>query len=347
MKKILIVEDNHDVRDNLAEILSLSGYQAFTAENGKKGVELAIKESPDLILCDVMMPELDGFGVLHILSKNPMTQQIPFIFLTAKAEKDDFRRGMNLGADDYITKPFDDEELLQAIEMRLQKKSSAPTAVAPSRGLSDEERGYETLKSLVEKYETRIYRKKDTLFEEGSYPKVVYYVQKGKVKIFKSNEDGKDFIIHIATVGDFVGYLSLLRNSPYYESASILEEAELSIIPKDEFVNLVLQDGDVAKKVMKVLAQNITNQEEMLVKLAYNSVRKRVAEALVKLQNTYNPKGEQKGFPIMREDLASMVGTAKETVIRVLTDFKDEKLISIEDRLVTVLNYNKLDQLPN
>ena len=123
MDKILIIEDNNDVRENLAEILELSGYDVSAAENGKVGVEAALGDVPDLILCDIMMPELDGFGVLRILSKNPKVASVPFIFLTAKAEKEDFRRGMGLGADDYITKPFDDVELLDTIEMRLKKRS--------------------------------------------------------------------------------------------------------------------------------------------------------------------------------------------------------------------------------
>ncbi|MCB0644427.1 MAG: response regulator, partial [Phaeodactylibacter sp.] len=97
MKKILVIEDNEDVRENLEEILELSNYEVYLAENGKKGVELALTHQPDLILCDVMMPELDGYGVLHILGKKPATSDIPFIFLTAKAEKSDFRKGMNLG----------------------------------------------------------------------------------------------------------------------------------------------------------------------------------------------------------------------------------------------------------
>ena len=112
MKKILIIEDNPDVRENLSEILTLSGYEAETAENGRIGVDKAQKNAPDLILCDIMMPELDGYGVLHILSRHHQTADVPFIFLTAKAEKEDFRRGMSMGADDYIAKPFDELALL-------------------------------------------------------------------------------------------------------------------------------------------------------------------------------------------------------------------------------------------
>ena len=121
MKKILVIEDNEEVRETLAEILELSGYQVDTAKDGAIGARKALDAPPDIILCDVMMPKLDGFGVLNILSKKQETADIPFVFLTAKADKNDFRRGMNLGADDYITKPFYKDELLQVIETRLKK----------------------------------------------------------------------------------------------------------------------------------------------------------------------------------------------------------------------------------
>src|ERR1041384_6762740 len=120
-KKILVIEDNPEVRENTSEILDLAGYNVVVAPNGKVGVELAQKENPDLIICDIMMPELDGYGVLHILNKKSETAGIPFIFLTAKTEKADIRKGMNLGADDYLTKPFDDTDLLNAVEARLRK----------------------------------------------------------------------------------------------------------------------------------------------------------------------------------------------------------------------------------
>ena len=122
MKKILVIEDNGEVRENLEEILELSGYDVLTAEDGKVGVEKALTDPPDLILCDVMMPHLDGFGVLNILSKKSSTANVPFIFLTAKAEKSDFRRGMNLGADDYITKPFHLAELNSRINSLIRRR---------------------------------------------------------------------------------------------------------------------------------------------------------------------------------------------------------------------------------
>ncbi len=123
MKKILLIEDNNEMRENTAEILELANYSVITAVNGRSGVEKAAKELPDLIICDIMMPDLDGYGVLYLLSKNLDTAGIPFIFLTAKSEKADMRKGMSMGADDYLTKPFEEMELLNAIEARLILKA--------------------------------------------------------------------------------------------------------------------------------------------------------------------------------------------------------------------------------
>lgn len=121
MKKILVIEDEPEMRRNLTTILRLEKFQPFAAENGRVGVELAKRELPDLILCDVMMPELDGHGVLRALRAHTATEAIPFIFLTAKGEREDLRTGMNLGADDYLTKPVPKAELLKAIAARLQR----------------------------------------------------------------------------------------------------------------------------------------------------------------------------------------------------------------------------------
>ena len=119
-KKILLIEDNLDIRDTTADILNVAGYKVLTESNGKSGVECAMREKPDLIICDIMMPVMDGYGVLYALSRDEELSRIPFIFLTAKSERSDLRKGMALGADDYITKPFDIIDLLNAIETRLR-----------------------------------------------------------------------------------------------------------------------------------------------------------------------------------------------------------------------------------
>ncbi len=121
MKRILIIEDGPSIRETVLDLLEVEGFNVVGAENGKAGLELVQERSPDLILCDVVMPDLDGYGVLKALRRNPMTATIPFIFLTAKGMKEDIRQGMGLGADDYLIKPFSAEDLLRAITSRLER----------------------------------------------------------------------------------------------------------------------------------------------------------------------------------------------------------------------------------
>lgn len=346
MKKILVIEDNADVRENLAEILALSGYEAITAENGKVGVAKAQAELPDLILCDIMMPELDGYGVLHIVSRQAATADIPFVFLTAKAEKEDFRRGMSLGADDYIVKPFDDLVLLQTIESRLKKSERLRQASArPGSSLEhfiDEARALEAIRHLSENREVRHFKRKDVVFREGENPRWLYFVESGKVKIFKTSDDGRELIVKVAQAGDFLGFLALFKEDAYAENATVLEDCSIKLVPKQDFAALVFGNRDVNARFIKMLASHVAEREQQLIELAYNSVRKRVATALVHLC-------DQSGVHInlLREDLAAMAGTAKETLIRTLTDFKNEGLVDIRDGAVTVLNVERLRSMPN
>jgi DNA-binding NarL/FixJ family response regulator len=121
MKRILVIEDEPEMRRNLTALLRFNDYEPCAVEDGRLGLEAARKNAPDLVLCDLMMPELDGFGVLKALRGDPSLARIPFIFLTAKGEKEDLRAGMDLGADDYLTKPVGNAELIRAIESRLKR----------------------------------------------------------------------------------------------------------------------------------------------------------------------------------------------------------------------------------
>ena len=143
MKTVLIIEDELTVRESLVDLLEIEGFRAIAANNGKMGLEIALKELPDLVLCDISMPGLDGFGVLQELRENPDTGTIPFVFLTARTTKVEFRRGMELGADDYLFKPFTIDELLSAIAARLTKQAAliqqlrTPTTKQPTIAAHD------------------------------------------------------------------------------------------------------------------------------------------------------------------------------------------------------------------
>jgi CRP-like cAMP-binding protein/CheY-like chemotaxis protein len=351
-KNILIIEDNEIIRENTAEILELAGYTVLTAQNGKEGIEKVQQNKPNLIICDIMMPVLDGYGVLHLLSKNQDTASIPFIFLTAKAERSDFRKGMEMGADDYLTKPFDDIELLNAVESRLRKNEILKKEFAKDiNGLNDffsTAREFGDLKKLSENKEAKNYKKKETVYTEGGFAKGVFFINKGKVKSFRTNDDGKEFITGIFNEGEFFGYLTLLEGAEYPDTATALEEAEIYLIPADDFFALITQNAEVTQKFIKILSGSLQEKEDQLIKLAYNSVRKRIAEALVSLYNKYHTGGDtQLSISLSREDLASMVGTSQETAIRTLSDFKDEELISIKGSTISILNLEKLSKLRN
>jgi CRP-like cAMP-binding protein len=348
-KSILVIDDNNDIRENTAEILELAGYKTFTAENGKRGVEVAIKEKPSVIVCDIMMPELDGYGVLHLLRKNPDTQNIPFIFLTAKTERSDFRRGMEMGADDYITKPFEDIELLNAVEIRLKKSAILDQKYTSSpQGLTQflkDVKSTGLVQELSEKYEVEQYDKKQMLYQEGRRPRFLYYLIKGKVKCFKSHEDGKEYITNLYSDGDFIGYTALIEDTNYDDSASILEDAEIMQIPKEDFLQMVYSDINIASKFIHIITQNVKEKEERLLNLAYSSLRKRVAKALVNIVDKFNLKEQTSPIEISREDIAQYVGTATESLIRTLSDFKAEKLIDIKSGKIIVNNVEKLKNL--
>jgi CRP-like cAMP-binding protein/CheY-like chemotaxis protein len=346
MKKILIIEDNPEVRENTSEILDLAGYKVVTAHNGKAGVELAQKESPDLIICDIMMPELDGYGVLHILNMKPETAGIPFIFLTAKTEKTDIRKGMNLGADDYLTKPFDDTDLLNAIEARMRKAAMQQQLYESTPdGLEDfitDAKKVLNLKDLCKDKKVKNLKKKSELFSEGDSPTNIYFVKSGSVKVFQSHPEGKELITNIYNPNDFFGFEPILEGNNYQESAVAMQDSEIITIPKHDFLTLLQSNPEVSKGFIALLSKKVAEKEKQLLNLAYNSVRQRTAEALLKVREL---KDVKQNIQISRDDLAKMVGTASESVIRVLSDFKDEGLIEIEGGKIKISQPAKLEKV--
>lgn len=346
MKKILLIEDNIEVRENTSEILELANYQVVTAENGKIGVELAQKETPDLIICDIMMPELDGFGVLHILGKKPETARIPFIFLTAKTEKTDIRKGMTLGADDYLTKPFDDTDLLNAIEARLRKSALQQgdyetTEAGLNKFIHDAQHAL-NLKDLCKDRRVKLFKKKADIFAEDELPLYLYFIKSGTIKTFKSHPDGKELITNMYKENDFFGFEPLLQNEHYRESAVAMEDSELIMIPRVDFLTLLQAHPDISTSFISLLCKKVADKEAQLLNLAYNSVRQRTAEALLKV---WEVKNEKEMISVSREDLAKLVGTASESVIRVLSDFREEGLIEIEGGKIKVKEPTRLEKV--
>lgn len=342
---ILLIEDNPEMLENIASILELAHYDVITAGNGKVGVDLAQQRNPDLILCDIMMPELDGYGVLYLLRNDPATAKIPFIFLTAKAEKTDFRTGMNLGADDYITKPFDGVDLLKVIDVRLKQRlpASFRNDIHDVNAFFNKARETREFSKLSEHRVIRSFRKGDTVFMEGQTPIDLFFIEKGQVKTFKLNSDGKELIAAVYRQGDFLGYVELLEEAHYKEGAETLEDTRIAIIPKADFLALIYSSRDVARKFINMLSSNIRHMEERLLDVAYQSVRQRVAGILLQLQATLYQKDAL--ITLTRKNMSSMVGTAPESFNRTLSDFKDEGLIEVLTEGIKIVDKPRLERL--
>lgn len=346
MRKILLIEDDPETRENIAEILNLANYEVVTAENGTIGVELTKKEKPELIICDIMMQGLDGYGVLMALSKDSSTAGIPFIFLTAKADNTDMRKGMSMGADDYLTKPIRETDLLNAIKVRLNRvdffKKSYSRDIKGLVDFMNEVKKFSLPNINNPDFRVQVYREKDVLFREGDTPNGAYFINKGKVKLWKVSPDGKEFISDIYIAGDFLGHIPLLQNTNYTDTATVTEPAETAFIPKHNFLSIIYSEQEISAQFIKMLANDIAEKKDRLLALAYSSVRSRVADSLMKL---YNKLPEKTPVHISREDLANLVGTSTESLIRTLSDFKREFIVELEGRDIKVLNSYKLDRI--
>jgi len=351
MKKILLIEDNLDVREMTTEILELENYEVTTAENGKIGIEKAKLFAPDLILCDIMMPEVDGYEVYAELSEDHSTASIPFIFLTAKSEKSDFRKGMTMGADDYLTKPFEAQDLIEAIEARLKKSIFLRKEFSRSvEGINEfikEASKYQDLKDLSEDRELSRYRAKDEIFAEGGMAHNLYFIQSGEVKTYKHNENGKEYVTGMFRAGDFIGQLCVLGNSGLFtETAVALNDCDICCIPKSDFTQLLFNNKEVSHKFIGMVSNNVLHMQEQLMGMAFDSVRKRAATALLELYDKGLIKDDDMGISISREDFAGLIGTATETAIRVLSSFKDKGLIQMgTSRRIILSDKKQLQQV--
>jgi len=348
--KILIIEDNVDIRENTAELLELSGYQVETASDGIEGVRLAKSILPDVVICDIMMPNLDGFGVLQVFSNQPELARIPFIFLTAKTDRADMRKGMEMGADDYLTKPFQEVELLKAIESRLKKQrpsvSPDPKLNQADLAFAEEALAFLDFEHVNAEKKQQILSKKSIIYSEGDSPNRLYYLVKGKVKTYHTNREGKYFITSFVKPGEFFGFVDILENQLYRESAEALEEVQILSIPVREFKEKLHDNIHIEIHFRKALTGYLLKNESILFSMAYQSLRKRVAQALVELVKTYgNSADGPVTMRLSREDLASRVGTATESVIRTLSDFKKEGLIDVKGAEMTILKPDALANL--
>ena len=352
METILLIINNAETNINIAEILALSGYKVIAADNGKIGLEKAIAHLPSLIICETLMPVLDGFGVLQAIKNNISIKNIPIILLTDTSEKNEFRKCMELGADDYISKPFNATELLIAVNTRIKKVNDLKNELVLLekersgfvRNFSDEK----IVHQFIEGRNHNTYKRKQHIYTEGNHCNMLYYIIKGKAVCYKRNEDGKELVTEMLASGDFLGYISLLEGCCYKDSVKVLEESIVAAIPGEDFNELLNTYPNALKYFMHILTKRNSVNELRMLSIAFNSLRKKVAKTLILLSEKYKQDGEKFTINMNRESLAAIAGTAKESLIRTLYDFKNELIIEIcSNGSIEILDKKKLVNMHN
>lgn len=349
MKKILLIEDDRALRENTAELLELAGYEVRTAANGKAGLESLPQFGPDLIVCDIMMPEMDGYQVLEELASRSATRHIPFIFLSAKTEHREIRKGMDLGADDYLTKPFEENDLISAIESRLAKaellSKIAPQQHSVQDVSEDQLRTLNELRNFFDSNgEIETYKAGTGIFEEGTHALKIYLILSGMVKCHRLDENGKDLITSLLRPNDFLGLTSFFNNVTHQESATAIEPTTLASLSKEKMKGLLENNQNISIELVALLTENIAEVKAQLLQMAYSSVRKKTAQTLLQFADLMNT---QSGEPICisRNDLASVAGIAPESLIRTLSRFKQDGLIAIEGRNIRIIELEALQKV--
>ncbi len=349
MKRILLIEDDAILRENTAELLELSHFAVIKAPNGKIGIDTAKQQLPDIVVCDIMMPEIDGYGVLEALSKDTSTRHIPFIFLSAKTEHKDVRKGMDLGADDYITKPFTEDELITSIDSRLAKvailKEEREYQKNSSNNREDELHSLHDLKNFFDDHGQQFkFKAGELVYEEGLNSNFIYLILKGTVKCYKFDDQGKELTTALYTDDDLFGYTSFTQNIPYQETAIAIKPSELVGISKDQLKEVLNNNHKVTLALIQLLTDDLKNIKDQLLQMAYSSVHKKTANTILKFAEKLNREPNEP-IKISRSDLASTAGIATESLIRTLSHFKKSGLIDIEGRTIKILDLQKLKDI--
>lgn len=350
MKRILFIKEKPTADTTIINMLRFAGYDLTVETDGPAAVERALELLPDLILSGISVEGLDGFSILHLLRKNPDTLPIPFIFLTSRTGRADTRKAMEMGASDFISRPFIPAEVLNAIESRLSMAEKLKNAICEKyrSEMIFEQTFTEALEELLEKSLLDNFKRRQLIFMEGSVPQYLFYIKSGKVKAFKTSQDGKELIVGLYSGGDFMGYIGLLEEGVYRVSAQALEDSEIFIIPRDAFMELIRNNANFSLEFTRSLVEKNNYKADQMLQLAYHSLRKRVANAILFLKDKYT-EGNNQSFSIKmtREELANISGTTTESLIRTLSDFKSEGLVEVRGRMIGILDEDGLVHMIN
>ncbi|MDB5014075.1 MAG: Transcriptional regulator [Daejeonella sp.] len=310
---ILIIEDNDTIRLNTATFLEKANYKVLQAANGKTGLKMAQK-FPDLIICDIMMPKMNGYSLLYMLNKNPAIANIPFLFLTSKYESD---KTKSSNTDILLSINY----LLENRVKDLTIKSKCLKSIEKLLNEIDNNNGVKASSS----FKLISYKKKEIIYYEGTQSGGIYLILKGHIKTLNLSTDGKEIFTGIYGREEFLGTRAVLTNESFFETAETMDETTVCFIPSEKINQLINFSKNSREKLIKLLSQNIPGEEDKLTLLTKNAVRTRMAGVLLRLAT---PTQETNfGVKISDQHLASLMGIPVETVNLTLKDFKSEGII--------------------
>lgn len=325
MKKILIIEDDAEFLKNTIEILQLSSYEVAGCKDGRSGIRKAGEWNPDLIICDIMIPNLDGFGVLQAIRNSEVLRSVLFIFMTGRPDQDFYRKGMELGADDFLTKPFSGTELIRAVETRFKRQEHLNPSERNVSVKATSEDFYTIQQNFINRFPEVPVRKGSPLFEAGQTPRFICFLRTGLIRRIKTDYAGKELTTTLHIAGDFIGVAEFLNGSVYQESAVALADSYINLISVSEFAVAIKEQPGLTGHILNQFAFHAGINQELLMNLAWQDMRGKVAFALVRLHSIAQEMGlPDQAIKQSRQVIASLAGVAKESAIRVIIEFIED-----------------------
>ncbi|MDX1472265.1 MAG: cyclic nucleotide-binding domain-containing protein, partial [Flavobacteriaceae bacterium] len=265
--------------------------------------------------------------------------------LSAKTEHKQVRKGMDMGADDYLTKPYEEEELISAVESRLAKAtliSQVQSEKSKGQQLEEDFKDLNELKNFFDDNgRISTHSKGETIYRKGQYATLVYLINKGVVKLHTMDDNGKELITSLLKEDDFLGLTAIAHDHPYTEYATAVEDVELAGISITELKSILFENRKITLDLMDELSDNLIEVKEQLLQMAFSSVKKKTAQTILQFSNVLNKRPDEP-IRISRYDLSSVAGIATESLIRTLSDFKKQGLIQIEGRNIRILDIEGL-----
>jgi len=339
---ILLIANREDMRQRIPDMLRLSGYEVTVVEDGISGLSCLDGKLPDLVICDADMP---APGVLVFLRElRRKAGLLPVIVFGKLPAKEDVRNVMTAGADDCLPEPFEVLDLLRSVDACLSRKERICHRVEkPSEAAFDQQ----TLMRTYGERDVVVLKRKQLVYVEGQRALCVWLVVSGRIKTYRINEEGKELITSIYGSGELLGCPEVMESACYRDNARVLEDAGLVAIPRQEFMEELRGNSSMTLWILQTMAHRSAMRDQGLVNLSYNSLRKRVANGLLELAAIYRESGDHAAIVISRENLAGIVGAAPESLTRTLSDFKKEKLISVEEGRILLLDEKGLKDMIN